>query len=356
MLHLTRKTTTIAVRTGCAFSLVALFTTFLPPFAWAENTPEERSSTLLEQTNARLINGEQTTESDGEDPSSKPLPRGEIAKVTPGGTVIFILYLPMLPIIDKDGWYCGDNLESLRLERAYADDPSNWTEYALLKWDSNSNYYYAIDPLSENGFNRNIFIPPPYYNNFCTVVCNEPMNAYRNFFLRVTAVTTSEEVKEEETYGPVSFIFLDSMKPAPDDKPTTKPSDPDDGSSGGNRGNVSPGESERVDPSSTPADLLPDVEKAQAAESGTSTSAVTPDVEHEPTDEEKALGVMPLSSGSEVSLKVDTKTLNEDPTEPANRIPGFLQAIGATMMVATATIMVLAFRKPLAKRLSKLLS
>ena len=351
MLHLTRKTTTIAVRAGCAFSLVALFTAFLPPFAWAENTPEERSSTLLEQTNARLINGEQTTEPNEKDPSSKPLPRGEIAKVTPGSTVIFILYLPMLPIIDKDGWYCGDNLESLRLERAYADNPNNWSEYALIKWDNNSNYYYAIDPLSESGFNQDIYIPPPYYNNFCTVICNEPMDSYRDFFLRVTAVTTSEETKEEKTYGPVSFIFPDSMKPAPDDKPTTKPSDPDDGSSGGNRGNVSPGESERVDPSSTPADLLPDIEKAQAAESGTSESVVTPGVEHEPTNEEKALEVMPLSSGSEIPTKVNTETLNEYPTEPANRIPGFLQAIGATMMVAIATIIVFAFRKRLAKLL-----
>ena len=314
--------------------------------AWASHIPQEQVSSAALTASP----DQETSNPEDQAPSEKPLPRGEIAKVTPGKNVIFILYLPMLPIIDKNGWYSGDLLKSLRIERSYADDPNTWSEYATLKWDSSSFYFYAVDSESESGFNSNVRIPPPYYDNFCTVVCNENQSEYRDFFLRATATTVVDGGLEEKTYGPALFAFPESMKPAPDDPPATKPADPSDGSAGGNRGNVTPGTSNRVDPDSSPADLLPSIEKAEASEVNDPTSSSEQNDGNNATNKGDQT---PPKNSVEIPTNAGNPTPVTSSNSPAEHSPGFLIAIVVTATAIAVAVTTMAFRKSIMKRLSK---
>ena len=144
-------------------------------------------------------------------------------------------------------------------------------------------------------------------------------------------------------FEPALIVYEEAWLPdpeEPDEEPPNivNPPEVNAGDSGGNRGGVTQGESERVDPAGSPGDLAPSVEKAEAAPldgaTGSGAEATTGDAS------EAASSVDDTSAKAARAEQSDTATSNNAAASDAskaseaaadeNRIPGFAWAIGIT--------------------------
>ncbi len=163
---------------------------------------------------------------------------------------------------------------------------------------------------------------------------SEPATDFRDFLVRVTAVIEIDGANQTFVYDVLAVSFPDNMKPP-------KPADEADGegqvepengggeqngASGddfgeidGNRGGAGQGESERVDPSASPTDLLPESQDAHATEPNAlpkaGGNAAAPTERTEPSASEAA----PSDSGDEDASNANDEAAAEASPETLER-------------------------------------
>ena len=117
----------------------------------------------------------------------------------------------------------------------------------------------------------------------------------------------------------------------PDDEPPNIVNPPETGAgdSGGNRGGAVQGESERVDPGSTPKSMLPNMERAEAARGGGEGAD-----DDAPTDEGRDSAEDDASKADGTHAALDGGARDDGaPAYAEEQVPGFVWVIGATAAV-----------------------
>lgn len=284
-------------------------------------------------------------------------PWGQIIRIIPDRGMSALLFLPALPVLDDEGFLPGA-LQTLYLDRTYADTPNTWERVGVFEYDPNQRYY--VTPEGE-------CIRPIYTDEqwtevkYCTVDYSSETIDYRDFYLRATAVSLSGGTLVETVFDPALIEYPKSSLPSDDEEPPAVviPPTSDTGDSGGNRGGVGQGESERVDPSSSPKDLISESEEsvenplplplpgrvwaAQTENSAESASETHPDTNNdsdaaESTPEKKATSA-DTSAANEANASDNAA---KEPTDEV-RIPGFIWALGATGLAVAAGGLAFAF-------------
>ena len=279
-------------------------------------------------------------------------PFGQIVRIIPDVGTLSILFLPALPILDEEGRLPG-SLETLAIERAYADDPDAWEPLGTLAWDDGWGEYNTPD--------GSLSLVPVYADDqwtivsYCTVHVESDAVDYRDFYLRATAVTWEDGVRTTTAFAPALFAYEEEWLPDPQPDPDD-PDDPDGpgaeppsvvnppkaggGDSGGNRGGVGQGESERVDPAGAPEDVVPAAQEAEAAPRRGAPSAGQDatgsgnggeggaDVEGGASALEGATA--PAAQGGAAASSAAPADAGAAEADGEGRIPGFAWAVGVT--------------------------
>lgn len=283
-------------------------------------------------------------------------PFGQIVRIIPDVGTLSILFLPALPILDEEGRLPG-SLETLAVERAYADEPDAWEPLGTLAWDDGWGEYNTPD--------GSLSLVPVYADDqwtivsYCTVHVESDAVDYRDFYLRATAVTREDGVRTTTAFAPALFAYEEEWLPDPQPDPDD-PDDPDGpgaeppsvvnppkadgGDSGGNRGGVGQGESERVDPAGAPEDVAPAAQEAEAAPrrgapsagqdatgSGNGGEGGT-DAEGGASGEASALegATAPAAQGGAAASSAAPAPAGAAEADGEGRIPGFAWAVGVT--------------------------
>ncbi|MEG0015720.1 MAG: hypothetical protein RR747_04000 [Gordonibacter sp.] len=283
------------------------------------------------------------------EPDNPAKPTGEIVQVLKGGAIANI-YLPELtyPLFNSDESE-HPPLQTLRIERVDAANVGTWTTGALCTWDPEYAYYHSEDELA---YLVNVS------DDTCMVLYTEPDTDFRDFYVRITATFLLDGQEQAVTYDPVLLAFPDSLKPQDDpEKPGTGnpdgsgsagPGGVNEGEIGGNRGGVTLGESERVNPESSPLDLLPSVEQADAAPVASGTATPSDDNAAKPANGSEGTPEPGEGTARGGSLGRDDATAAA--ADGTDRLPGFAVAVGATVAVALGAGIIFASRKGVARR------
>ena len=259
--------------------------------------------------------------------------------------------------------YCRDEdtghpgLQALYVDRAYADEPDNWERWGTFEWDEDwQEYASGADSISPV-FDDNYQDPTILY---CTVSYSSKAVDYRDFYLRATAVTREDGVLTTTEFVPALIAYEGGWRPDPDDEPPNivNPPEAGAGDSGGNRGGAVQGESERVDPGSTPKSLLPNMERAQAASgSEANGEGAGSDAEkHEAAESEgREERTEASSAGGNGAQTGGYRSAPDDGAPPHgnDQIPGFAWALGitvGTVGIAGGALAVLRAKGSLAKK------
>lgn len=331
----------------CALLLAVALGSGIPPSAYASIfTGDENNS------------GDGSLDGDGSagdtNTPAYTLPFGEIKRVVPEGdkaALLSFLYLPTLPLDPETEDDEQPPLQTLTVEKAYVGEDEEWTTLGVLTWNLEHYTYESGEILSI----WNIF---PSDHPYTKVQYFAEVNDYRDFYLRATAVILKEDQLIETVFEPALFVYPEGMRPetTPDTTPETPttpqpPQQPGDrpGSSvdddiGGNRGNVVPGTSERVDPESSPKDLF-GIESASAAPLNSSTQQDTTNenkAEDASTTSNTDTPTSPTStnqtpsatkSSTESSTTTSATETEEGPSPSGPEIPGFIWAVGVSLFV-----------------------
>lgn len=300
-------------------------------------------------------------------------PFGQIVRIIPDVGTLSILFLPALPILDEEGRLPG-SLETLAIERAYADEPDAWEPLGTLAWDDGWGEYNTPD--------GSLSLVPVYADDqwtivsYCTVHVESDAVDYRDFYLRATAVTWEDGVRTTTAFAPALFAYeeewLPDSQPDPDDPDgpgaeppsVVNPPKADGGDSGGNRGGVGQGESERVDPAGTPEDVVPAAQESEAAPQRGAPSAGQDatgsgnggeggaDVEGGASGEASALegATAPAAQGDAAASSAAPAGAGAAEADGEGRIPGFAWAVGVTAGAVALAGGVLAARRGRSER------
>lgn len=290
-------------------------------------------------------------------------PFGQVIRIIPDVGMSALLYLPPLPVDpycrDEDTGHPG--LQVLYVDRAYADEPGNWERWGTFEWDEDwQEYASGADSISPV-FDDNYQDPTILY---CTVSYSSKAVDYRDFYLRATAVTREYGVLTTTEFEPALIAYEGGWRPDDpddsDDEPPTivNPPEAGAGDSGGNRGGAVQGESERVDPGSTPKSLLPNMERAQAASgSEANGEGAGSDAEkHEAAESEgREERTGASSAGGNGAQTGGYRSAPDDGAPPHgnDQIPGFAWALGitvGTVGIAGGALAVLRAKGSLAKK------
>lgn len=288
-------------------------------------------------------------------------PWGQIIRIIPDRGVSALLFLPALPVLDDEGYLPGA-LQALYLDRAYADAPHTWERVGTYEYDPDQQYFVTpegqcIRPIYTDDQRTEVM--------YCTVDYSSEIIDYRDFYLRATAVSLNEGTSVETVFEPALIEYPPNSLPDDKGEPPSVVIPPaiDTDDSGGNRGGVGQGESERVDPAHSPEDFIPEREEStesplplptpksagapQTENSTESTPQTKPDVDTKASD-------TPANTSEKTARPADkpeaTKASNSDTTaeEPIEEvhIPGFVWALGATgLIVATGGLVVALIRR-----------
>lgn len=283
-------------------------------------------------------------------------PFGQIIRIIPGIGMSALLYLPALPIYpyDTDEETGHPALQVLYVDRAYADDPSTWERWGTFEWNEDWLEYASGTNSIRPVYDYNYQDPTILY---CTVAYSSDLIDYRDFYLRATAVTMEHGVLTTTVFDPALIEYEDKWIPDPPPSPdepgeqppnVVNPPEVDAGSDGGNRGGVSQGESERVDPESTPENLELPTEKAEAlplpsandTDQGAQSGSNTTEGEATAGKGSPNEAVKNSEATTSSARDADESTRNEltDTPSPSSasdeeRVPGFVWAIGATAAI-----------------------
>lgn len=283
-------------------------------------------------------------------------PFGQIVRIIPDAGTLSILFLPALPILDEEGRLPG-SLETLAIERAYADEPDAWEPLGTLAWDDGWGEYNTPD--------GSLSLVPVYADDqwtivsYCTVHVESDAVDYRDFYLRATAVTREDGVRTTTAFVPALFAYeeewLPDPQPDPDDSDgpngpgaeppsIVNPPEAGSGDSGGNRGGVGQGESERVDPASTAEDVASAAQEAETAPRRGAPSAGQDATESgnggeggadaeggasgEASADEGTTG--PAAQGGTAASSAAPAGAGAAEADGEGRVPGFVWAVGVT--------------------------
>ena len=314
-------------------------------------------------------------------------PFGQIIRIIPDRGMSALLYLPALPV---DPYHSDEEtghpaLQALRIDRAWADDPDSWEAWGTFEWDADwQEYAWGLDSIQ------------PVYDDdhadpsilYCTVSYSSEAIDYRDFFLRATAVILEDGVTTAIEFEPALFEYAEEWLPEPvePDAPV-EPDDPgaserpqkpqkepptvvnppavNSGDSGGNRGGVGQGESERNeasgerpkddkaegssspagDDSTAPASISPLPRSEEPSANAGSRSGDGDTQDNAPDDQAGRAGKHAIENKASTSEKAfaDSASHRETTVEPAAttpsetgaaaaaRVPGFALAIGGTI-------------------------
>lgn len=326
-------------------------------------------------------------------------PFGQIIRIIPGVGMSALLYLPALPV---DPYYRDEEtghpaLQTLCIERAYADDPQTWERWGTFEWDEDWQEYASgsdsVFPVYDDDYQDPSIL-------YCTVSYSSDTVDYRDFYLRATAVVRENGATTTIEFEPALFVYeqqwIPAPKPDPDPEPDPSPEDPDEpaeapptvvnppkvdaGDGGGNRGGVGQGESDRPKPEQPSEEPEPSTENLPVSGGDPEPSTEKPDavtlrgeigagqgpasgndaLEREDdagggatgtqgsTPGESADGARAATSAARDGGSSSDEPADAAPDVPASseeRIPGFVWAVGATVgAVAVAGGIVAALR------------
>lgn len=321
-------------------------------------------------------------------------PFGQIIRIIPDHGMSALLYLPALPV---DPYHSDEEtghpaLQTLRVDRAYADDPDSWEAWGTFEWDADwQEYAWGLDSVQ------------PVYDDdyadpgilYCTVSYSSETVDYRDFYLRATAVVLEDGVRTAIEFEPALFEYAEEWLPEPvepvdpvepenpaePEKPqepqkepptVVNPPDVNGGDSGGNRGGVGQGESERNEASEerpkkdgfpaggnpvSTASILPlprNEEPAAGTQDGDGTQENAPDEQAGRAGESDAASKesMPGKAFADSSTSRDSAATSAGSTssETAHRMPGFALAIGGTIGAMALISGIAAFARARRKR------
>ena len=289
-------------------------------------------------------------------------PFGQIIRIIPAVGMSALLYLPALPV---DPNLCDEEtghpaLQVLYVDRAYADEPDSWERWGTFEWEKSWREYAS-------GTNS---ITPVFADDqhtvmrYCTVSYSSDTVDYRDFYLRATAVTLEDGVLTTTEFAPALIAYEGAWRPDPDDPDeeppvVVNPPEADAGDSGGNRGGAAQGESERVNPGSTPKSLLPNVERAQAApdaETGGegAEGGAGKDRAAASEGEEERTGASSADGNGAQADGYRNASGDGAPPHGNDQVPGFAWALGITVgavAIAGGALAVLRTKGSLAKKL-----
>ena len=157
-------------------------------------------------------------------------PFGQIIRIIPDHGMSALLYLPALPV---DPYHSDEEtghpaLQTLRVDRAYADDPDSWEAWGTFEWDADwQEYAWGLDSV-QPVYDDNYADPSILY---CTVSYSSETVDYRDFYLRATAVVLEDGVRTAIEFEPALFEYAEEWLPEP-----VEPVDPVDPAAAAQRG------------------------------------------------------------------------------------------------------------------------
>ena len=131
-------------------------------------------------------------------------PFGQIIRIIPDHGMSALLYLPALPV---DPYHSDEEtghpaLQTIRVDRAYADDPDSWEAWGTFEWDADwQEYAWGLDSV-QPAYDDNYADPSILY---CTVSYSSETVDYRDFYLRATAVVLEDGVQTTIEFEPALF-------------------------------------------------------------------------------------------------------------------------------------------------------
>ena len=375
MRHLTRKRTLPAARAAAALGLAAAITAGGGAAAWADAETEGALGGLPvggmaggggdigpgTVSGGGSIGGGASGAGSGIDHVDEPF--GQIIRIIPDVGMSALLYLPSLPVDP----YCRDEetghpaLQVLYVDRAYADEPDAWERWGTFEWDESWREYASgvdsITPVYDDDYQDPTIL-------YCTVSYSSDTVDYRDFYLRATAVTLEDGAPTATEFEPALIAYEGAWLPdpdEPDDEPpnVVNPPEAGAGDSGGNRGGAVQGESERVDPGSTPKSLLTNVGRAQAApdaETGGegAESGAGKDEAAVSEGEEERTGASSADGNGAQTDGYRNASGDGAPPHGNDQVPGFAWALGITVgaaAIAGGALAVLRTKGSLSKKL-----
>lgn len=141
-------------------------------------------------------------------------PFGQIIRIIPDHGMSALLYLPALPV---DPYHSDEEtghpaLQTLRVDRAYADDPDSWEAWGTFEWDADwQEYAWGLDSV-QPVYDDNYADPSILY---CTVSYSSETVDYRDFYLRATAVVLEDGVRTAIEFEPALFEYAEEWLPEP---------------------------------------------------------------------------------------------------------------------------------------------
>lgn len=219
-----------------------------------------------------------------EDGSQPTEPYGKILRITEDGRLFASLFLPGLP--------GHPELDTLYVERAWADDANAWSLVYTFAWFPYWGMYSALEDEFQSIYFGGIYGDVPIVDYF------EMQTSYRSFYLRARALSTVNGAPVETAFAPVLFTVPEDAKPGED----AGGGSADEGGGGsGDKGGIGQGENDR--PVIEAPSLAP-LSDDSAHASGTSAS-------------ENGVAASPGSDGAEESA-----SLSADPVDPGVRAEG----------------------------------
>ena len=141
-------------------------------------------------------------------------PFGQIIRIIPDHGMSALLYLPALPV---DPYHSDEEtghpaLQTIRVDRAYADDPDSWEAWGTFEWDADwQEYAWGLDSV-QPAYDDNYADPSILY---CTVSYSSETVDYRDFYLRATAVVLEDGVQTTIEFEPALFEYAEEWLPEP---------------------------------------------------------------------------------------------------------------------------------------------
>lgn len=181
-------------------------------------------------------------------------PYGAGPQITEDGRLFAWLYLPGLP--------GRPELETLHVERAWADEPDVWEALYTFVWDEGWQEFAALEDPAQTVryYNYDTGEDTPFADYF------EAESSGRSFLLRARADIVVDGARETRSFAPVLFAVPGDEQPG--EKPSADAGE--GGGSGGDKGGIGQGEHER------PVIEAPGLSASEASEAGGESAQAPP--------------------------------------------------------------------------------